>query len=118
MGSRVWANDAAQRGATIVGALSLETMGFFTEAPYSQRYPFPMGAFYPDQGNSLAFIGNVDSRALVRETVKTFREVGSIPAEGMALPDHTALSRAPGEPAIPQAQSFSLSLSTLRRTAG
>jgi hypothetical protein len=89
MGSRVWANDAAQRGATIVGAVSLETMGFFTEAPYSQRYPFPMAAFYPDQGNFIGFIGNVDSRALVRDVVRTFREVGSIPTEGVALPDHT-----------------------------
>ena len=89
MGSRVWASDAAQRGAKIVGALSLETMGFFTEAPYSQRYPFPMGAFYPDRGDFIGFIGNVDSRALVRDVVGSFREVGSLPSEGVALPDHT-----------------------------
>ena len=89
MGSRVWANDAAQRGATIVGAVSLETMGFFTEGPYSQVYPFPMGAFYPDQGNFIGFVGNVDSRALIHDVVRTFREVGSIPTEGVALPEHT-----------------------------
>ena len=89
MGSRVWANEAAQRGANIVGAISLETMGYFTEAPYSQRYPFPMGAFYPDQGDFLGFIGNVDSRALIRDSIRAFREVGSVPTEGVALPDHT-----------------------------
>ena len=89
MGSRVWANEARQRGAAIVGAVSLETMGFFTEAPSSQQYPFPMGAFYPDHGNFIGFIGNVDSRALVRDVVGSFREVATIPSEGVALPDHT-----------------------------
>jgi hypothetical protein len=89
MGSRVWASEARQRGAAIVGAVSLETMGFFTEAPSSQHYPFPMGAFYPEQGNFIGFIGNVDSRALVRSVVGSFREVATIPSEGVALPDHT-----------------------------
>jgi Zn-dependent M28 family amino/carboxypeptidase len=89
MGSRVWASEAAQRGAVIVGAISLETMGYFTEAPYSQHYPFPMGLAYPDRGDFIGFIGNIDSRALVRDVVGSFREVGSIPSEGVALPDHT-----------------------------
>jgi hypothetical protein len=89
MGSRVWAGEAKQRGAMIVGALSLETMGYFTEEPYSQRYPFPMGLVYPEQGDFIGFIGNIDSRALVRDAVGSFREVGSIPSEGVALPDHT-----------------------------
>jgi len=89
MGSRVWANEARQRGARIVGALSLETMGFFTEAPRSQHYPFPMGAFYPDQGNFLGFVGNIDSRALVHGAVGSFREVATLPSEGAAMPDRT-----------------------------
>ncbi|MEP7124872.1 MAG: M28 family peptidase [Byssovorax sp.] len=89
MGSRVWANAAAERGAVIVGALSLETMGYFTEAPYSQRYPFPMGAFYPGEGDFIGFIGNVDSRALVHQSIGSFREVATIPSEGVALPAHT-----------------------------
>jgi hypothetical protein len=89
MGSRVWASDAAQRGAVIASALSLETMGYFTGAPYSQKYPFPMGAFYPDQGDFIGFIGNVDSRALIRDVIGSFREVATLPSEGVALPDHT-----------------------------
>jgi hypothetical protein len=89
MGSRVWANEAHQRGASIVGALSLETMGYFTEEPSSQRYPFPMGSFYPDRGDFIGFVGNIDSRALVHDVVGSFREVGTIPSQGVALPDHT-----------------------------
>jgi hypothetical protein len=89
MGSRVWANEARVRGAHIVGAISLETMGFFTEAPHSQRYPFPIGAFYPDQGNFLGFVGNIDSRSLIHGAVERFREAATLPSEGAALPDHT-----------------------------
>jgi Zn-dependent M28 family amino/carboxypeptidase len=89
MGSRVWANAARQRGANIIGALSLETMGFFADSPHSQRYPFPMDAFYPDQGNFLAFVGNVDSRALIRESIGYFRAAATMPSEGAALPDRT-----------------------------
>ena len=89
MGSRVWAEAAHQRGDRVVGMLSLETIGFFTEAPDSQGYPFPMGAFYPDRGRFLGFIGNVDSRQLVRDVVGSFRQVATLPSEGAALPDHT-----------------------------
>ena len=89
MGSRVWADEAKARGARVVGMLSLETMGFFTEAERSQHYPFPMGAFYPDQGNFLAFVANIDSGDLVRDTVCRFREVASLPSEGTALPERT-----------------------------
>jgi Peptidase family M28 len=89
MGSRVWAEEAHRRGERVVGMLSLETLGFFSDAPHSQRYPFPMGAFYPDRGQFLGFIGNIDSRQMVREVIGSFREVASIPSEGAALPDHT-----------------------------
>jgi hypothetical protein len=89
MGSRVWANDAHQRGARIAGAISLETMGFYTEAPDSQKYPFPMGAFYPGEGYFLAFVGNVDSRDLIQRSVGSFREVATLPSEGAAMPDKT-----------------------------
>lgn len=89
MGSRVWAREAHERGARILGMLSLETMGFYTDAPDSQHYPFPMGAFYPGEGNFLGFIGDTDSGGLVREVVGAFRESASLPSEGAALPGHT-----------------------------
>lgn len=89
MGSRVWAEEAHRRGDRVVGMMSLETMGYYSEAEDSQKYPFPMGAFYPDRGQFLGFIGNVESGAFVRETVGGFREVASLPSEGAAVPDHT-----------------------------
>lgn len=89
MGSRVWAEEAHKRGEQIVAMLSLETMGYYSDAPDSQKYPFPMGAFYPDQGHFLGFIANVDSGPLARRAVGAFRAAASLPSEGAALPERT-----------------------------
>ncbi|NUP08876.1 MAG: M28 family peptidase [Polyangiaceae bacterium] len=84
MGSFVYANQLAAIGTQVVGMLSLETMGFYSDEEGSQRYPPVIGAVYPSRGNFIGFIGNVGSRALVRETVSLFRDVATIPSEGTA----------------------------------
>ncbi len=86
MGSRVYARRCRGRGENVVAMLSLETIGCFTDAPSTQNYPPPLGLFYPSQGNFIAFVGNVSSRALVRRCVKTFRAEAAFPSEGAALP--------------------------------
>lgn len=86
MGSRVYARRAAARDERIVAMLSLETLGYYSEAPGSQRYPFPFGFFYPDRGHFVAFVGNLASRALVRRCVRSFRSHTTFPAEGLAAP--------------------------------
>jgi Zn-dependent M28 family amino/carboxypeptidase len=86
MGSQVYARQARTRGERILGMLSLETMGYYSEARESQHYPAPLGLFYPDTGNFIAFVGDVTSRALVRRCVGLFRESAAFPSEGGALP--------------------------------
>lgn len=86
MGSAVYAAEAAARGDHIVAMISLETMGFYSDEPGSQQYPPPFGLFYPSRGNFVAFVGNVQSRALVRHSVGLFREHGQVPSEGVAAP--------------------------------
>ena len=66
--------------------LSLESIGYFSEAPGSQRYPWPVGLFYPDRADFVAFVGNLRSRSLVRRAIGTFREGVQFPSEGAALP--------------------------------
>ncbi len=66
--------------------LSLETLGYFNDAPGTQQYPPPLGLCYPSEGNFIAFVGNVSSRSLVRRCVKTFRANAAFPSEGAALP--------------------------------
>ena len=87
MGSAVHANNAKKRGDKIVAMYSLETIGYFTDAPGSQNYPPPFSLLYPDQGNFLAFVGTDDSSALVKRSIKTFRDKKiPLPSEGIAAP--------------------------------
>jgi hypothetical protein len=57
-----------QRNENIVAMLSLETMGYFSDAIDSQKYPFPINLLYPTQGNFIAFIGNLKSGSLVKRS--------------------------------------------------
>lgn len=86
MGSRVYARRARECGERIAAMLSLETIGYYSDEPGSQRYPPLVGRFYPSTGNFLAFVGNLRSRALVREALDAFRARVRLPAEGAALP--------------------------------
>lgn len=86
MGSRVYAKRCRERDENVVAMLSLETIGYFSDAEGSQKYPPPLGLFYPSQGNFIAFVGNVGSRGLVRRCVRLFRERASFPSEGAAVP--------------------------------
>ncbi len=86
MGSVVYAKACRQRGDNVVAMLSLETIGYFDDRKGSQKYPGPVGLFYPSEGNFIAFVGNYGSRGLVRDVVKTFREHAKFPSEGAALP--------------------------------
>lgn len=84
MGSRVHARNARQRGERIVAMISLETLGYYSAAPGSQRYPFPFGAFYPTTGNFLGVVGNLSSRRLVTEFLRHFQAATDFPVEGVA----------------------------------
>lgn len=86
MGSEVNAKAARARGDDVKAMLSLETMGYFADAPGSQHYPFPFSIAYPSTGNFIAFVGDSESRELARECVRVFREQGKVPSEGAALP--------------------------------
>ena len=87
MGSQIYAGRCKARGDRIVSMLSLETIGYFSDAPRSQTYPVPaLGVFYPKTANFIGIVGNVPSRALVRRAMKSFRQHAQIPCEGAALP--------------------------------
>jgi Zn-dependent M28 family amino/carboxypeptidase len=89
MGSLVYARRARARGDHIVAMLSLETIGWYSDAPGSQRYPLllPFGLIYPTTANFLAFVGNRRSRALTRRAIGAFRLHTAFPSEGAAVPE-------------------------------
>jgi hypothetical protein len=41
---------------------------------------------YPSAGNFIGFVGNISSRALVRQALGAFRAHATLPSEGAALP--------------------------------
>ncbi len=87
MGSFVYAGRCKARGDHISAMISLETIGYFSDAPHSQTYPAPgLRLFYPTVGNFIGFVANVHSRALLRRTIALFRKHAKIPSEGAALP--------------------------------
>jgi hypothetical protein len=86
MGSLVHARAARARGARIRAMLSLETIGYYSDVPGSQQYPFPLPRFYPERANFIGFVGNLRSRALVWEALRAFRRHSVFPSEGAALP--------------------------------
>ena len=86
MGSNRYAIRAQAQDERIEAMLSLETMGYYTDEPRTQKYPFPFSYFYPDTGNFVGFVGNFFSRPLVRKAIGAFRATTAFPSEGVAAP--------------------------------
>jgi Zn-dependent M28 family amino/carboxypeptidase len=86
MGSRVYAARARQRKENITAMFSLETIGYYSEQPGSQRYPFPLRFFYPEAANFIGFVGNLRWHKLVRQALGSFRRHTHFPAHGVAAP--------------------------------
>jgi hypothetical protein len=87
MGSQVYARRCKERGDKISAMISLETIGYFSDAPNSQKYPSPgLGLFYPKVGNFIGFVSNVRSGALLRRVITLFRKNARVPSEGASLP--------------------------------
>jgi Peptidase family M28 len=87
MGSLVYARRCKERGDRIAAMISLETIGYFSDAPRSQTYPaLGLGFFYPTTGNFVGFVANTKSRPLLREAVAAFKKERKLPCQGAALP--------------------------------
>lgn len=86
MGSRVHVQGSKERGEDIFAMIALETLGCYTEAQGSQKYPFPFGLLYPSTGNFLTVVGNLSSRGLVVDVLGHFMRASDLPVEGVASP--------------------------------
>lgn len=90
MGSVRYARHLIDQRKKVAAMVSLETIGYYTDDPGTQRYPFPLSYFYPDIGNFIGFVGNPASKTQVRKMVRTFRTHARFPSEGLAAPDRIA----------------------------
>jgi len=64
-------------------------MGYGSDAPGSRQLPPGLEGQYPDTGNFIAFVGTLESSALVRQALAAFQGASDFPAQGLAAPAHT-----------------------------
>jgi hypothetical protein len=88
MGSMQHARELKAAGHKVDGALILETIGWYSDAPGSQKLPPGLEKHYPTTGNFIAFVGTLESSALVRQALAAFKAGSDFPAHGLAAPAH------------------------------
>lgn len=86
MGSAQYASACKENNDHIIGMISLETMGYFSDEPDSQHYPSHVAPLYPSKGNFIAFVSDLSSAKFLKKTVGLFRQKCHFPSEGAALP--------------------------------
>ena len=86
MGSYRYARLLAERNEHVIGMISLETLGCFSDQPNSQHYPPPLGLLYPSKGDFIAFVAMIGSRDLMQALVGSFRSHTEFPTVGGVAP--------------------------------
>jgi Zn-dependent M28 family amino/carboxypeptidase len=86
MGSFIYARQMRHDGFPVSAMVSLEMLGFYSDVPGSQKYPSVLSLFYPSRGDFIGFVGNRESRDLVRRATRKFRESAMFPSEGIDAP--------------------------------
>ncbi|MEM1295108.1 MAG: M28 family peptidase [Verrucomicrobiota bacterium] len=87
MGSYRYAERCKNDGDRIVAMISLESMGYFSDEPRSQKYPDAIAYQYPRVGNFIGVVGNLKSRKLVDFFHASLIASEAIPAEKGAFPE-------------------------------
>jgi hypothetical protein len=82
-----YAKRSAARGEKVVAMISIDSIGYFSNAPNSQRQRKQNPARYPSTGDFVAIEGNEASKALVDRVLAAFLNHASISAHGAALPE-------------------------------
>ncbi|MCR9076828.1 MAG: M20/M25/M40 family metallo-hydrolase [bacterium] len=92
MGSFAYARAAKNRNESVVAMMSLEMLGYYDDAPGSQRYPFDqsmaaqLGMDLPDTGDFIGVVGRFEDRGLVESIGASMRSSGRASVVEAALP--------------------------------
>jgi Zn-dependent M28 family amino/carboxypeptidase len=87
MGSYHYAKSLHEAGDGVEGMICLEMIGYFNDAPGSQKYPIPFFKLrYPSQGNYISMVGNMRSRAFTRSIAAAFRRAVDLPVVTLNAP--------------------------------
>jgi Peptidase family M28 len=98
MGSAVHARSLADAGVKVRLMIAIEMIGYYSDAPGSQRYPTAMESDpYPDTGNFISVVGRRGHGGMVSRIAGAIAAASSVPVEtlvaprdapGVALSDH------------------------------
>jgi len=87
MGSHVYARRLREDGARLKLAVSVEMIGFYSDAPGSQQYP--VGALrwlYPDRGDFIGVVGRTFDRSAVARVKDLMRVDDAMPVYSINAP--------------------------------
>ncbi len=92
MGSLTTALSSKMKGENIIAMMSLEMLGYYSDEPGSQRYPFPremgekLGMTLPATGNFVGIVGRTADTELIMQIASTMNEAGTIPVVAAPIP--------------------------------
>lgn len=87
MGSLRFAKGFHQGIERFHGMMSIETIGYYSDQPHSQKYPSFISSLYPSTGNFIGFVGDTKSPEMLKTAIAEFRLKTHFPAEGASLPE-------------------------------
>ena len=85
-GSAHYARRLCKQCAPLHGMVSLEMVGFKSDAPNSQQLPSGYEHLYPHVGNFIGVVGNETSRTLLETFVTAMKTVDGLPIESLVVP--------------------------------
>ncbi|MBX7221207.1 MAG: M28 family peptidase [Blastocatellia bacterium] len=87
MGSAVHAKSLKEKGVKVRLMVSLEMLGYFSDAPNSQQFPLKMlGLIYPTTGNFVTVVGNLGQCLEVRKVKKAMLGASALPVCSINVP--------------------------------
>ena len=90
MGSVRHARSLRAEGARVRAMISLEMIGYFSDAKDSQSFPVGTGPamhlMYPSTGNFITIVGNTEMTSLVREVKGAMKGASDLPVESLNGP--------------------------------
>ena len=91
MGSSVHAQSLRNQNVRVRAMISLEMIGYFSDAPSSQSFPIGvLSAFYPSTGNFISVVGRLSDGLLVRKTKSAMRNATPLPVYSINAPQFVA----------------------------
>ena len=84
MGSMQHARQLKEQGAQLRAMISLEMIGYFSDARNSQRYPIPgLSLIYGDRGNFITVAGRFADESLVRRVKRAMTSANDLPVHSI-----------------------------------